>query len=239
MAGFINFGNNAAQSGFQNALQMGLQFGQQAAEGANRRGFNNALANVDLSNPDSIKEVTRFRPEVGIQLQQQAQQQQAAARKAEQDAIPIVLNMLKAAKNNPEQYGAILARAQQLGIPGIENAPQQFDPNWIDSQITTLSAFATPQGREALSTAGKEAVDAGFQPGTPEFAAEVRRRLQAGDKKTIPFQPGGGIIEYDPATGETRILAGPSGSPSAVQVPPPPEGFTLDGDVSGNAGGGF
>lgn len=227
------------QNQFQNAMAMGAQVGSAAAERKNQEGYRNALMSYDPSNPDSAKDVMRYNPDVGFKLQQQAALQQRTAQEREMGAVPVVLRMLQAAKNNPEQYGAILSQAQRMGIPGVERAPQQFDPGWIDGQIATLSAFTSPQGREALSTAGKEAADAGFQPGTAEFNDFVRNRLTAGDRKTIPFQPGGGVIEYDPSTGQTRILAAPSGAPGVMEIPPPPEGYTLDGDVSGNAGGGF
>lgn len=79
---YINFNPTAAQ-GAQNALQMGLQLGARAAESANRKGFNNALMAYDPSNPDSAKEVMRYNPQVGMQLQQQSQAQQRQAQIAQ------------------------------------------------------------------------------------------------------------------------------------------------------------
>lgn len=77
---YINFGNNMAQTGFQNALSMGLQMGAQAAESANRRGFNNALANFDPSNAESWKEVAKYDARTGFALRQQGEAQQRQAR---------------------------------------------------------------------------------------------------------------------------------------------------------------
>jgi hypothetical protein len=83
MVGYINFGNNAAQAGFQNALAMGMQMGAQAREARERKEYRNALANYDPSNPESIKAVMAVDPRTGLQLQQQAAEQQAKQREGE------------------------------------------------------------------------------------------------------------------------------------------------------------
>lgn len=231
---YINFGNNAAQAGFQNALSMGLQFGAQAAEAANRRGFNNALASVDLSNPESIKEVTKFRPEVGMQLQQQAQAQQAAAAKSRNEGVEDFLPLVAKAAESPESWAQIYAASAAAGRD-MSGIPREYDPEWAQGMITLHQAS---QSGMDLTEKAKN-VMMGLPPeqrsiDNPEFIKRMAREV-----KTIPFQPGGGVIEYDENTGETRILAAPSGLPGTMEIPPPPAGFTLDGDVSGNAGGGF
>lgn len=79
---YINF-TPTASNAFQNALGQGLQMGQMAAESANRRGFNNALAAYDPNNMESVQEVMRYNPKVGLELRRDAQAQQAAAQQAE------------------------------------------------------------------------------------------------------------------------------------------------------------
>lgn len=68
----------------------------------------------------------------------------------------------------------------------------------------------TPEGEKALSTAGKQAVDMGYEPGTPEYAKVVRDIWTAGEAK--PYVVGGETRLYQPKIG---------GIGQAIGSPPP------------------
>jgi hypothetical protein len=79
----INFGALQQGGGFQNALATGLQLGAMARQRQDEREFRNALTQFDPNNPETLKPIMAARPEVGMQLQGQMQQQQRAAQEAE------------------------------------------------------------------------------------------------------------------------------------------------------------
>lgn len=191
----------AGGNGFQNALATGLQIGQ------------------------GIRQQQREDEDRNLLMQQRQDQKLERQQTQEREAIPVTLNMLRAA--TPENWQGLRQRAIQLGIPGAQNSPEQFDPQWVSSTAQQLQAFSTPEGKEAVSTAGKEAVDAGYRPGTNEFNTFVRNRLTAADRRTIPLQAGGAVAEYDPATGQARLVVAPNtggapvGSPASASGPPP------------------
>jgi hypothetical protein len=79
-----------AQGGFQNALAMGQQSGnnimqafQQGRQMAEQREYKNALAQFDPNKPETLDPIMQARPEVGLQLRGQVQQQQRAAQVAQ------------------------------------------------------------------------------------------------------------------------------------------------------------
>lgn len=148
--------------------------------------------------------------------QQQAQGRQQAAQQRRAD-IPTITRLLEGSVDQVT-YDRNVQAAQGLGID-TSQLPRQFDPAWRDEQVATMKLFGTPEGREAFSTAGKEAQDAGYQPGTPEFNAYVKQRLMAADRRTIPLQPGGSVAEYDPATGQARLVVAPNTGGAATGAP--------------------
>lgn len=195
----INWGL-AQGNGFQNALATGMQMGAQAREAADRREYRNALAQYDPNNPDTLKAVMQVDPRTGMQLQNQqaqAQQHQAQMQAQQQQQrkadLPMLGKLLNFASQGPDQWQQAIGVAQQYGID-ISGIPQQFDPDWAKSQATVIGALSTPEGQEALSTAGKQAVDMGFRPGTPEFQAKVTEIWQQN-----------GAIPYTDAQGATRL----------------------------------
>lgn len=174
----------------------------------------------------AYERLAKINPRLALQAQDRVAGQESARAKLMQEhraaalqAIPVVTNMLKQAKERPEAWGAILSKAQQLGIPGIEAAPAQYDPAWVDGQIQMFEAFSTPEGREALSTAGKQATDEGLKPGSPEFSARVKEIWNVGERKLISTQPGGGVAGYDPVTGRTEMVIAPNTGGYAAGAP--------------------
>jgi hypothetical protein len=179
--------------GFRNTLATGLQFGQMARQRAEEKEYKNALAGYDPSNPETIKPIMAADPRVGIQLQGQMRQQQQQQAQQRQADMGTFRKLLKHAAQSPEGWQQALGGAQQLGLD-ISGVPQQYDPEWANQQLFVMEALETPEGQEALSTAGKQAVDMGFKPGTPEFQARVTELWQQN-----------GAIPYTGPGGETRL----------------------------------
>lgn len=240
---YINFTPTASNT-FQNALGQGIQLGQMAAEGANQRGFNNALANYDPSDPETVKEVMRYNPQVGLQLQEQAQAQQEADRNAAAQQKMIVRRLLGAAKQNPQQA---LAAAQSMGID-ISSVPPPGSPEFtqfVDQELFILDALEDP---EKLTAVQQDIQSLGIDPSTPEGRAAVAelvlfkfgkettdefgRPSVALPQITLPGQQqqiqqtiNEGAIASNPQTGERIIFRNGQWQPI--------------GDVGSNASGGF
>jgi hypothetical protein len=108
------------------------------------------------------------------QLDQQAQQAQQEQKRAD---LPMLGRLLGSIRDEPT-YQQARQVATEYGID-ISGAPPNYDPNWVSSQTQLVQMMSTPQGQAALSTAGKQAQDAGFTPGTPEFVSAVRNIITA------------------------------------------------------------
>jgi len=221
----MDFGPGA-QGGFQNALAMGMQFGQLARQAQDRKEYKNALAQYDPSNPETLKPIIAANPEVGLQLRGQVEQQEAARLKAEQGAaerrlkqLPQVVGLLEQVTDDQGFQRVRQIAGQQFGFD-LSGVPENFSPQWMAENLPILKSLTTPEGREALSTAGKIAADFGYTPGTPEFAAEAKRIFIAERDKTITASPGGTILRNNPYTRETEVLAGPTaGAGGAADIP--------------------
>lgn len=194
----INWNLAQGGGGFQNALATGLQFGQMIRQRQDEKEYKTALAGYDPANPETLKPVMAADPRLGLQLQSQQAQvagQQAEKRRAD---LPMMGRLLQFAAQGPEQWQQALGVAQQYGID-TSNIPQQFDPEWAQSQSVMLQTLSTPQGQEALSTAGKIAADMGYKPGTPEHAQATREIFLSQEAK--PYVVGGETRLYTPKIG--------------------------------------
>lgn len=210
-----NWGLLNRDGGFQNALSQGYQMGSALKQRREEKELNNALAAYDPANPESWRDVAKVDPRTGIQLrgqQQQAQAQQMEQRRAD---MPMLAKLLETATDEAS-WQRNRQIAQQYGID-ISSAPQQFDPAWRDQQLMTLKAISTPEGMEALSSAGKVAADMGFKPGTPEYNDMVRQVWTESQSK--PYVVGG----------ETRLYTPRMGAQAKAQIiPQKPAGMTDD-----------
>jgi methylphosphotriester-DNA--protein-cysteine methyltransferase len=191
-----------------NALQMfgvGAQMGQNLVDRREAREDRNALLQMRQQEMDA-------RAAERAQAQQQQQQEQRRA------DLPMLGKLLDFAQDEPT-YQRARQIAQEYGVD-TSGLPETFDPAWVASQRQVVQLMQTPRGQEALSTAGKQAVDAGLQPGTPEFTAAVRQIITAG-----MAQP------YMGSQGETRLYTpDPFGGGGQAQGGPQP-GTVEDGYV--------
>lgn len=164
-------GNNALAN-----FGMGVQLGQNFQDRRDQREQSNALLDLRRQQEERLR---------AQQEQQQAQQQQQQRRANIGDVAKLFDGV------NEQNYGQRIALAQQMGLD-VSGVPQQFDPAWIEQQQAALRFFS--ERPEAISDAGKKAIDAGFEPGTPEFEKAVRQIITAG-----MAQP------YTGSQGETRL----------------------------------
>lgn len=219
------------------SVQQGIRVGQQMkVEGETR----NALSQLvtDPGNQEAMQNLARFNPQAAMQYQGLQQQRQAQQAKAEEDAranrlkqVPVMIQLLEGS-TSPETYARNLSVAQQNGFD-VSGAPQQYDPQWINSQVSVLRLLSNPEGQKALSTFGKQAADEGFAPGTPEFGQRVTELVNAGNITTHSVQPGGTIIENDKLSGEQRVIVQGGNMPqqSYNQAPARNTGPTTAGEV--------
>lgn len=191
-----------AAGGFQNALQTGVQLGSMVRQNRER----NAL----LQQREAQNDLQRQRHEQ--QVAQQAREQRRAD-------LPMLSNLLNSVTDEASYQRGIQV-AQQYGID-VSNLPPQYDQQWVETQRQTLAALQSPEGQEALSTAGKIAADMGLQPGTPEFNQKVSEIFATQQNKTVSYQPGGNVISHNPITGESRALVqGAQAQPVQTAVNP-------------------
>lgn len=239
----INWGL-AGGNAFTNAFQVGAALGQRvrqrdadnalAAYVADRQG--NAMGGGQgiAATPEQQAESQRIREtfmrrdpvrfaqieQQNAQLEQQRSRAAVEAAKARQAGIPQVIGLLKGSTDQAS-YEQNVRTARTYGID-TSGLPAQFSPQWRDQQVATLEMLSSPQGQEAFSTAGKQAMDEGFRNGTPEFANRVREIWQLNNAKP-----------YTDATGATRLYI-PGGQQQAAtpqrqaQATPKPSGLTDD-----------
>lgn len=203
--------------GGNNALQMfgvGAQLGGQIRERREEGERKNALAAyaTNPSDPKALSGVIAADPRLGIQLQgQQAQraQQQQEQRRAD---LPMLTRLVETSTDE-SSYQRNRATAQEYGID-VANLPPLFDPRWRDQQLVTLKALQDPAKAEALSTAGKIAMDMGYKPNTAEFNKAVNDIWKAQEAK--PYVVGGETRLYQPQIGGQGQAVG-APQPGAVE----------------------
>lgn len=232
-----------------------FQQGQQ--QGREERGRNALTAYALNPNDQTLAGMAQYDPKFVID------QRQAQAQKAQQD-LGTVAKLLEGVTDEAT-YQQRLGMAKNMGID-TSKAPANFDPKWVSDTSAMFKLLTTKP--EAMSTYGKAAMDAGFQPGTPGFQEFVLGQIRADAIKTIPYVPGGGVATFNPQTGQANVIVqpnygqGPAGAPAAPAAPaslpmvnspqealrlPPgtrfrmPDGRigTVPGGASSNAGGNF
>lgn len=114
-----------------------------------------------------------LRTAITLRNSQREQQQAQAKAKGEQfQQLGRILNHA----TDETTYQQSLAAAKQIGLD-VSNAPPSFDPNWVNQQKLVLQAYEKDGGQQ-ISGLARELTDAGYKPGTPEFAAAMRTALQ-------------------------------------------------------------
>lgn len=197
-------GSNSFQSAFGFGMQLGERLRQRQDDKATVSALTGLVANPeqdDKAFAELIKGLPAPAVASAIQMRQryQAGRADAQAKAVEQKRADLPM-LIRLVENSTDEasYQRNRATAQQYGV-NMDNLPQQFDPAWRDQQLVTLKALSTPEGAQALSTAGKQAVDMGYKPGTPEFNRAVNEIWSASESK--PYVVGGETRLYQPKIG--------------------------------------
>ena len=200
----------------QNALMQGMQVGdamrqrrmaeeRQAAEDGAYVG----LMTGDKSGINALAKIPGAAKDA-YTLQQGVQTQEANQMEADRKRLAQVADLLDNSTDEVS-YQRNLNVARQLGLP-VDAAPPNFDPEFVKTQ--SAIARAVLGNDPELPLIGQEAMLKGLIPGTPEFQAEIGRMLAAkyDPSKTLSFQPGGGAVAYNTATGQITPLIVPGGT---------------------------
>ena len=190
------------------AFQQGMEQGRQRRAEAEIDKQLAAMAqnpNAPISN-----DLLRFAPRAAYDLQQQRIAQQKAAQKQAQEERR--LNMTDLAKlfnsvTDEASYQRGLAIARNWNLD-VSQAPANYDPNWVAEQKMVIQAFVDEP--EKLTTMAQQLVEAGYQPGTPEFETQMRQLITADATKVVSVTDGGMATAY-----------GPDGSVKSLIVPNP------------------
>lgn len=210
---------------FTEAFALGSQVGSRIRE----RRADNALAGYVSSLPQNgivatpeqqaatqqaYANLAKYNPQGALQVRAWEQQNEARAAQAQAQQIqkrradlPFLGRLLNSVTDE-NSYQRARGIAQEYGVD-LAGAPPQYDPNWLNQQKVTVQALSTPQGQEALSTAGKQAQDEGLNPGSPEFSRRVTEIWQANNAKP-----------YTDSNGATRLyVPGAQSQPSNGGIP--------------------
>lgn len=215
-----------ALAGLQNPNIMGtavqaFEYGRaKKAESETQNALTKYALNPD--DPEAFQTIAKYQPQMAMQIRGQQQRQQEQQRKIAAEEEQQRIGKLKTVAqlfngvNDDVTYRRGLAIAQQMGLD-TSAAPQAYDPNWVEQQKMIVNTFIDKP--DALPLIAQEVQMAGFEPGTPEFQAEMSRILKAkySTVKTVPYQPGGGVAAYDTATGGiTEIVVPNTGQPAGA-----------------------
>lgn len=139
----------------------------------------------------------RNEPELAMRIQERERRDVQASQEQRRADLPLIGRLL----DNSTDEASYQQSRQIAGEYGIDvsQLPPNFDAAWVDQQRKTIKMLSDPKAQEALSTAGKIAVDMGLKPGTPEFNAKVGEIWIAGEAK--PYVVGGETRLYTPKIG--------------------------------------
>ena len=262
----IQWGNNSALAGFQNALALGADIGgaiRQNREDSALAAFMTAsgepagdvpsggMGAPTVGNPPmptqwggngggivptetqksesqaAYERLAKVNPRLALQAGSYMEDRQAKRAKAMQEqaqngfaGLQKVGQLLEGVSDEAT-YQQTLSMAQQNGID-ISRVPKNYDPQWVEGQKGFIKKLQDPKAQEALSTAGKIAVDMGFKPGTTEHAQKTIEVWQSSEAK--PYVVGGETRLYRPS------LSGGGASLAPKIIPTRPAGKT-DADL--------
>lgn len=174
-----NWGLLHAGAGGRNALApfaQGMQVGQQIKQRRRAEETRNALA-VYSQNPEdkeALATITQNDPRLGIGLQRDRVRAQQQQQQSQNEQIINMAKLLDDAVDEPTyQRGLQIARSMGMDV---SQAPANFDPNWIAQQKMIVGAFVDKPDR--LPGIAQELIQAGYEPGTPEFQQAARSVIE-------------------------------------------------------------
>lgn len=209
----------------QNALLQGMQTGDAMRQRKEQRereiALDKAYQGMITGDQTAVNALAAI-PGMGkdaYTLQVNIRESQTKQAEADRKRLAQVADLLDNSTDETS-YQRNLSVARQLGLP-VDSAPPNFDPEFIKTQ--SAIARAVLNNDPELPLIAQELIAAGLQPGTPQFQAEAGRILKAkyDTSKTIAYQPGGGAVAYDAASGQITPLIVPGGAEQGTSSIPP------------------
>ena len=200
----------------------GFQQGQERAKQNKLKAAMAALAR-DPNNQKAFEVLSEVAPEQAMQIQQQRQQQSMKALEGFQGTIKQAAEMAQNLKqqnpNMPDEQVYANVRRTLIGLrmPGAEQAPEQFDPQYFQG----ILSLANPQKPDNGPSSYQEFQLSQKDPAYAKHLEDRRGPLIANN--------GDGTFTVIP-----RAAVQGGGA-----VPPPPPGFELDGGPTPPASGNF
>lgn len=143
---------------------------------------------------------------LSVQSQKAQADQVAAQRKAQNDQLPVQINMLRSA--NPENWQSLRSEAIRRGFGSEQTLPVQFDQGWRDSQLGILQSF---QENPDILTNDIKNVMAGLPAENRDINDPVfRQAFRRSQERVINNVPGGSSLAYDSYSGTARPLVAPN-----------------------------
>lgn len=207
----INWNMGGPQDNALAYFQFGNQIGSQMRERQDRaeqvkreEAGRNALAAYAVNPTDAgFATAVGYDPRSAIAMRSNVRDDAKAEQEAGQKRIEAIAKLFHGI--TPQNYRQRYGVAQQMGID-MTGVPEQFDPQWVSQTEQIFSFYA--KNPAALSGAGKQAVDMGLEPGSPEYEATVRQLVEAQLAK--PYLGSGGETRlYTPHLGGAAPVAPP------------------------------
>lgn len=253
----IQWGNNSALAGFQNALALGADIG-----GAIKQSRENSAlaAYVETPGKESLADLARVNPRLGMQAQSQMQQQQQALAKAEQERVANDLRV-KAARGD----SAALQQLVGIDFDGWKTLDASQKKMMADQTAYTgqaalrISQLPPEQQPVAWDQAIEQGVQAGytgladyrgkFSPealkGAIDNAGLVEKFISLAEPKYMAVPNEAGLVNVrDPnairqfQAERTTQVAAPASKADYDALPPGAEYRAPDGSIKRKGGGG-
>ncbi len=173
----INWGLATGPNSFDNALAKGFEIGSVMRQRQEETDRKNALAAYAKNpNEQTFGGLADAAPEYAMRARSDMEAQQARQQQQQQQQMATVRQLLAKAGSSPEGWAQAMGAAQSLGID-TSAIPQQYDPQWAQQQLFIMDALERDQDK--LPGIAQELQAAGYQPGTPEFAAAMRQVINS------------------------------------------------------------
>lgn len=213
MSGYINWnlagGNNNALASFGQGMQLGNYISQKREEKERDSALAAYAADPSETN---FAGLAKAAPAYAMQERDRMDARQAQRTAQRREDAGTFRQLLGRAAQSPEGWSQAITAAQQMGLD-ISGVPQQYDPQWAQSQMFILDALESDEvdlpsiAQEVMLAMPPEQRD----PNSPEFREALGRAIE-----------GKYAVEYTDANGNIRrrsVLRNPAAPPpQAIQA---------------------
>lgn len=176
----------------------------------------------DLDRQQSLADLAARQQQTDLQRQQFDLQQQQRQAEAEQQRLAGqreqagMIARLTRGVTDEGTYQQARQAAQAYGID-VSGAPANFDPDWVRTQHILADTFFR-EGPDKLTNTAQELVEAGLEPGTPDFQRAMARRITMKDSKVVNTTAGGMSGMLGPGGYQPFILPNPGTAEAGTAV---------------------